>query len=122
MKNKNTTPKPVNEENQYIPDYLGEILLEIRRNDLPGIHEQLDFYNEKFDTHRDKINEVATELNAMSEQTHERFLKLAEIDTALLQVMSNRDGELEESIKFNRYSIWALALIQAIILFKLFIP
>ena len=122
MKNKNTTPKPVNKENQNLPEYLGEFLLGIENNRLEGIGEQIAFLTEKFDTRRGKINEVASELNAMSEQTHERFLKLAEIDTALLQVMSNRDGELEESIKFNRFSTWALALIQAIILFKLFIP
>lgn len=121
MKNKNTTPKPVNKENQNLPEYLGEFLLEIKNNHLEGIEEQIGFHAEKFATHRDKINEIATELNAVSEQAHERFLDLAKINVAISQVLDNQEAELKGMIQWNRYSIWALAVIQVIVLIKLFI-
>jgi hypothetical protein len=126
-KNKNAATKPVNknpdqvEGNQAHPEYLKEYILDISNPNFEAIEEELGFHREKFDTHRNKINEVASELNAMSEQTHERLLDLAQADLAICQVMNNQDAELEESIKYNRYSIWALGVIQVIILIKLFI-
>jgi len=129
MKNKNTATKPVNknpvqkdrEINQEYLQFLNGTVMEMRHNDLPVLQEELGFHKEKFDTHRNKINEVASELNAMSEQTHERLLDLAQADLAICQVMNNQDAELEESNMYNRYSIWALGVIQVIILIKLFI-
>jgi hypothetical protein len=129
MKNKNTTPKPVNknpvqkdkEINQEYLQFLNGTVMEMRHNDLPVIQEELGFHKEKFATHRDKINEVASELNAMSEQTHERLLALARSDAAMFQVMDNQFDNLDRTIAWNRFSIWALAVIQVIVLIKLFI-
>lgn len=121
------TPKPVNKNlnqvkgNQEHPEYLKEFVIDISNADFEVIQEELGFHKEKFDTHRDKINEIATELNTMSEHTHERLLELAEINRAICQVTDNKDSELEEAIKWNRRTLWVLAITQGIIIVKLFL-
>jgi hypothetical protein len=125
------TPKPVNKnlyptlavENRKDAalDYLAGVVAKIKNETLPVFDEWLGIHDEKFDAHRDKINEIATELNAMSEQTHERLLELAEINRAICQVTDNKDSELEEAIKWNRRTLWVLAITQGIIIAKLFL-
>jgi flagellar motility protein MotE (MotC chaperone) len=124
------TPKPVNKnlyptlavENRKDAalDYLAGVVAKIKNETLPVFDEWLGIHDEKFDTHRDKINEVATELNAMSKQTHERLLELAEINQSICQVMDSEDAKLEEAIKWNRRTLWVLAITQGIIIAKIF--
>jgi hypothetical protein len=124
------TPKPVNKnlyptlavENRKDAalDYLAGVVAKIKNETLPVFDEWLGFHDEKFDTHRDKINEIASELNAMSKQTHERLLELAEINRSICQVMDSKDAKLEEAIRWNRRTLWALAIAQGILIAKIF--
>lgn len=139
MKNKNTTPKPVNKENQNIgEEYLAalrrgnyteaallydriksEKRVQMQNDFMEQVTEELGFHKEKFDTHRNKINEIATELNGLSEQAHERFLDLAKINAAISQVLDNQEAELKGMIRWHRFFLCVIAVIQVFMMVKL---
>ena len=115
------TPKPVNKNLNQVKGNqdLKEYVIDISNPDFEVIQEELDFHKEKFDTHRDKINEIATELNGLSEQAHERFLDLAKINAAISQVLDNQEAELKGVIRWHRFFLCVIAVIQVFMMVKL---